>query len=602
MKVAVDTETTGLKWAKDEKPYAVGFYYEDGTKKYFDALVDPMTRQPLWTDETLNKIQDRLSTADEYIFANAKYDLHMLESINLKVEGQIHDVILMAKICNTLELNCGLKPLSKKYLNIPDDDEKNLKATTVSARKIGKEKGWKCGSPHYEVTQDYWLCKLINSSNNLCEIYCLKDVERTFKLFQFYSEGLRVLGRWHTYLFEMNVAERIFQIEKIGLKVNESLLNQLLLKTNTTCFQIEAQFKKAGIDNINSTQQVVKYLLSLGVPLTDRTEPSQTYPEGQLKLNNTILKRHLNFPQVEQYLIYQANATGRGYFMNYVAHMTDDKVIHPNLHQDRTKSFRLSSSDPNLQNVTSAETNDNPYSVDGRQTFCPREDYVWVSIDYEQLELRIFASRGNVTKLLNAFRTGGDPHNETRLAIPYLAAKDPKPGRKLAKNTNFTVINCGGKNVLFEKYGVPLDEGEEVISGFYLANPEARERQKSAERFAKQHGYIINAYNRQLDIDLDFAYRATSYDIQGSAADLVKRGLIRCYNFIKQNFSPEEVRILLQIHDELVFEIHKDIYDICLVRKLANLMANNDGAFSIPTPTSASLIKESWSKKEEIIL
>lgn len=188
MIIAVDTETTGLYRWKGDKPFAIGICYENYDTEYISCLVNPKTREPQWSlsfvstlGRTLEEIRIDLENPEiEKVFHNAKFDLHMLESIKIFVHGKVHDTILMARNCFTQEENYKLKHLAKKYINISDSDEKDLKQAVIKARRKAENKA-------DAVEADYFLAP------KLCERYCCIDTIRTMKLFQFYWEGLEQL-------------------------------------------------------------------------------------------------------------------------------------------------------------------------------------------------------------------------------------------------------------------------------------------------------------------------------------------------------------------------------------------------------------------------
>jgi DNA polymerase-1 len=245
--------------------------------------------------------------------------------------------------------------------------------------------------------------------------------------------------------------------------------------------------------------------------------------------------------------------------------------------------------------------------VDARRAFGPRYGYVWYCIDYSQLELRIFAERSG-GQLKEAFLEGRDPHNETREAVPYLAGLEPGEGRKKAKNTNFTIINTGGPHVLYKKYAIPLTEGKIIIREFKEQFPETVQRQREAENFALKHGYIETLTGRKINVDLKsrddygkpkYAYRATSYDIQGSAADFIKLAMLQTMDFLRS--SRYDAHLVLSIHDELVFEIAKEHSYKHLIRTLKKIMENVGKPYmSIPLECEVQKTTTNWSSEAKV--
>jgi DNA polymerase-1 len=572
MIIAIDTESTGLSTWLGARPFGIAICFEDESTGYIDFEVDPKTREvkipdAFYLDKFINLIEDE---SIEKVFHNAKHDMRMLESIDVQVKGKIHDTSIAARCTYTLEETVKLKYLAQKYLDIPKDDEEDLKKTTAFYRKKAKKLGFNI---HDQVEADYWLPKLFDRSNILCETYCKRDALRTMKLYQMYHDAMEHFNVTHTYEKELQLLLVIYEMEKLGIATSLERINEGIEHCTKKSIEIEEQItSKWGTVNLDSPKQLGPYLINnMGVPIKELT------PSGEIATGLPILKRYSDVsPGIELLFKRSAYETVGGYFKNYKEHYVNGE-IHGTFKQFDTKTFRLSSVEPNLQNIANPDTSGGNISyikedelVNARRCFGPRPGHIWLVIDYKQLELRIFASRGNVTKLIKVFLEGGDPHDETRRNCPYLAAMSPKQGRKIAKNTNFTVINVGGAKALFEKYAIPIEQGEIVVKEFKEAYQETSQRARECERFAKQHGYILNAYNDKLFVHPDYAYRATSYDIQSSAARLIKRAMLNLSKYFKKYKLP--CRLLLQVHDELVIEIHKDGFSEDLVRGIQNIM------------------------------
>lgn len=597
MLISCDTETTGLYHRKGDRPYAIGLGYEDGKTDYKDVVVDK-NRQPYW-DLTLDWVLDNpiYQVTNPYIdkvFANAKFDIGMLASIGLEVKGKIDDVLLAAKICNNLEPTTKLKALCKKYVGIDDDDEKALQAQTIKARNQAKKLGYKTAD---NVAADYWLCKALDNTNNLCEIYCRRDCERTIKLWQFYREALTEFNCWNTYNKEIALLlDVIIPLENRGIRLDKEKTSQRIFRLTKNIFKLEKIIKNGDtLLNLDSPKQLGKFLTEkLKLPLVEKTDG------GDIATGTPILKKFKDNRTVRFLLRRGGYTTGRQQLLSYEEFCVGDSV-HGSLNQMNTRTWRFSFSDPNLQNVSNPETSGGEYVVDCRSVFIPRDGYFWIVADAAQLEHRIFVSRAGEPNLIKAYLDGRDPHNETRLRIPFLAKFPVGIGRKLAKNTNFTVINCGGANVLLERYDIPLEDGKPLIKEFYEHHPLAKKRQQDMASFAKQNGYIFNPYNRKLFINPEKYYQATSYDIQSGACDFLKYVMYNLARFFKKE--KLDCHILLQIHDELIIECHKSyLGDPNLYRDIQAILNNNGGVFCIPTPFEMKETTTHWNDKKEICL
>lgn len=590
------------------------------TTLYVSFPVDPLTRNPDFTKPSDPFAYDIITgqLADHFtlkIFHNAKFDLCGLCSPDygrgLPFNGPVVDTAIAAACCDTLADSVKLKPLAAKYVGIPMDDEKDLKQAVIKERRLAKAKGWKIGK---DVETDYWLCP------KECEKYARLDAKRTLLLWEFYEQGMEQLGVRHSFDKEMELLLVLYKMEQRGVRIDY----ETNLKEIGNC-QLEMELmRKAFVEetkcnpdiNLNSPQQLLPVLQRVLAPHEITTTGSDEIRKylGNATPNSSILE--LDYPAVYWLLMYRGYAKGVAIHQNYMMAGVMDPIqtvenlldlrnsfaIHPFFHQGSTakaktiRTFRLSCSNPNLQNVPNPATSSGFNVTDGRRVFGPRKGYVWYCIDYSQLELRIFAARAEESRLIEVFLSGGDPHDTTRRAIPFLAAKPEKIGRKIAKNTNFCIINRGGPKTLFVRYDVPIPDGKRVVSGFYEAYPKTLERQVYLEKYAIANGHIINAFGRKLDIDPDLAYtNAPAYDIQSSAADLIKLAMIECNKYLAE--SGLDAHLVLSIHDELIFEIRREHCFKWLIQGIKERMENSEGAITIPTPVEVTRTITSWSEK-----
>lgn len=606
--IAFDWETTGLLPHNGDRGFAISFCDEEENTRYWEFPVDLKTREVTYNyhlDNTLDYIMDCLQDPSIIkVGHNVKFDMYMAEKAGLKLAGQFNDTMIAARCCYTLEQSYGLKALAAKYINFPADDEKDLQDATIKWRKLAKKLDYKCGIEN-NVKEDYWLEHHFSPDTHLVERYCVNDSIRTMRLWQFYSEGMKQLGVYHSYLEEMATMKTLIDVEKRGVKVSLDETNRKIYQ----CVGKEIEYvtkarAMVGWDiNLGSGPQLAKATKELGILIKERTKSSNSFPDGQVSTAAKTLRKYKHEHEFIDVVLRHAGAvTGKQYFTNYLKHaikgVAGENIIHCNFKQGGTKTFRLSCSNPNLQNVSNDKTSDGSYVISGRSVFGPRDGYIWVCIDFKQLELRIFADRAQEQALLEAFRNGRDPHNETREAVPYLAGKNEAVGRKLAKNTNFAIVFCGGPKALTEMVGIPLNEAQKIMAQYHQAFPEMKPYQIRIGNTGKMQGYITNAFDRKLNVDPDWAYRAASYVIQSSAADLMKFGMNKCHKFLQKE--KLDTHIVLSIHDELVFEMNKKEFSLELVGHLKGLMEDHGGVFCIDTPCDVDIVTTRWSEKKEL--
>lgn len=217
--VAVDSETTGLRPFRGDRPFAVSLCWDDGRTEYFEWPVDPHTRQVSPNKRDLQKLQKILGDrAIRKVFHNASFDLKMLESIGLEVRGGIEDTLIAAHICDSALPSYGLKWLARRLLDIGDDDESDLKEEVKRCRRIAKQQGWNIAD---NLEADYWLPRAIDPTSGFCQRYAIRDAERTMHLWKFCEASLDGLKVRHSYEFEMRKLFPVIQrMEQRGLRID----------------------------------------------------------------------------------------------------------------------------------------------------------------------------------------------------------------------------------------------------------------------------------------------------------------------------------------------------------------------------------------------
>lgn len=608
MIIAVDTETTGLNTWLGARPFGIGIYFENGKSQYWETCVDRKNRQVFWEVEFLGQIAKYICNPKiEKVFHNAKFDILMLESIGLKVKGKIHDTLIAAKCCNSLEKNYKLKYLAKRYQNIDDDDEIALKKLIMKLRAKAKAKGWQTAD---KLQMDYWLVQYFNVKN-LTQIYCLRDVKRTFNLWKFYEQGMKELNVRHSYDFEMNkLLPVVLKMERRGVRIDVKQVTQFIkdgYERATTC---EAVAKKliSPRFNIRSPKQIQEELYArLNFPILEKTKGGEPATDTETLLR---LKEQLNGQNtdlINTIIEYRGRSNGIKYFQDYLHNAVQDKIktwddwdnwkpfcIHANFQQCQARTFRFSCSMPNLQNVPSPESSAGKFVPNARLPFYPRKGYNWLSFDYSQLELRIAASRSGEKNLIADVIAGKDPVDLIRQKVYPKLTKDE--GRKLTKNVIYTKIYGGGPKVLVKKYKLTLYDAEKVMHEFNDEYPAFAHYHEDMLHFAEEHGYIINAFNRKISINPEYAYTTTvNYDIQSSATDLLKRAMIAVDKYL-EDF---DAHLVLTVHDEIIIEA-KTTFPRKSILEIIEIMEQDYGAFDLPMKVEVKLIRENWSKKEAI--
>jgi DNA polymerase-1 len=639
--VALDTETTGLNIYHGDKPFAIALRDEDSRRGYFEFEVDPFSREVLVGNRERRRLRDWLrDDSITRVFHNAAFDLAMLKiGLDITVHGRVEDTWLAAHVCYSAEDGYSLKELAKRYLRIGTDDEQELKDAVKRCRKTAKSKGWAIGP---RVETDYWLPRHLDPANRLCRRYALKDVKRTMLLWQMYDHvpfaedpSLR-----EAYEVELRLSTLLMRIERRGIALDPAINEEELRKADRLLARCERSLKKmAGNPEFNprSSVQVGKQLFDVR-----GLEPKHRTPTGKPKVSQDVLLEYRDDAFARDLLAYRSAAKAKSaYFEAFRRSAVPDPlvddgfVIHPHYRQAGIRTGRLSCSNPNLQGIADDQSSRSDTPISARRPFGPRPGYRWYVCDYSQLEARIFAAVAGIDVVIAAFNEGRDLHTETanrawggrdnpraiQAAMSALGTANAAKARKWLAKFNFDIVaaeesrgkknsRSRGKTIFFARmFGagpnsikdnlrVPVEEAREFIVDFDKAVPGLTKFVRKMSTIGQNQGHVETLYGRKLHLDPDFTYRAASYLVQGTAADLIKRRMLVCNMYFRRN--KIDGHIVLQIHDELIFEIRKEQATKKVIRDLKRKMEDHEGVVPIDLPVQVQRVKRCWSEKESI--
>jgi DNA polymerase I len=681
--VAFDTETTGLDPWHGDQPFAFSFANEKGEAAYFEWPVDPWTRTVVPVPRERDAIGELLEDPKvAKLGHNIKFDSRMVEeALGIHLRGRVEETMFMAHACNSLEPNLQLKRLANRYVDYPLTDQTLLQKEVVRCRRQARALGWEVaykwkvqddGSFKKEamVEADYWLPRALDPKSHSCERYGLGDVYRTLLLMAFYRPLMRELGVDDVYERELELWPITYRMESQGVRLdpakNQRELDGYLEKVRLHKAEIEEHTWKGF--NINSANDLCRLIYKkLRIPVKRRTLRS-----GKPEVNVDALYEHIGHPVVASLFKYRAASKAvQTYFMRYETLRVRDRVveggwcIHANFNQIGPATGRYSCRDPNLQNVANALTTRSPEPIQARTPLGPRRGYVWVHVDYEQLEVRIFADGAQEEHMLDAIRKGADIHTTAANRVWGLSPENPaamraaihaleldgsgdhnnpevirlwkkwgisdpsglrerakqrfacrwmekyawdmvkaeasmgkKTCRARAKMLVFLKVFGGREKAAAQLIGCPVWEARQILDDYDAAFPRIAEYMSELEDEALREGCIWTAYGRRLTVNPEFGYRCVNYYVQGSAADLLKRAMVRAIQYLKEH-PQQDCKLVLSIHDELVYEVREDQFQRPLVRDLAALQADHEGHFGVPTPVAVEICRSQWNQKEK---
>jgi len=463
--------------------------------------------------------------------------------------------------------------------------------------------------------------------------YALEDVETTLPLWDCLSNALHEEGLYEQYLERLKLVRITYEMEETGLNVLTDTLSKEIKRYSKEA-KIRGdkatviadklcppeQPKKADADeimfNIASPTQLSKLFYSeegFNLPIVKKTKPSKSYPQGQASTDDETITKLIGIvegkstnhnAEASQFFKHlrfsRRNNTAANYLTGYDLWRTGNKIrVHLNI--TGSKFTRQSSNDPNLQNVgTGKEDEQGEIDYCLRTCFGPPPGYVWLAWDYSNIELRIWAYLTGNKEFVKAFEDDYSVHlviaRELHPSLSRLTddeAKETKEYRK-TKNGNFSILYGASERKANATYG--------VSGAFKKINkrfPEVRDFTQLLHRQIKIKRCIETLTGYRLFIPTDQPHVAISGKVQGTAGAIIGRAMIDCTDWLRNNAPC--MKLILQVHDELIFQVPKGYYNLHAEHITTNLirLMEQQGerlAVPIPTPVHGQLIETNWSK------
>ena len=533
--VAIDTETDSLNAIEAN---LIGFSLATGINEacYIPIKHDNADKQIHIDDATdfLKSINEDPSILK--IFHNKKYDALVLDKYNIKVNSY-DDTMLISYSLGSGGTRHSLDFLAKKYMSHSAISFKEIAGSGKSQKSFNE------------------------ISINEASIYAAEDADITFRLWKILRPRLmseKISSVYET--IERPLAKVIMDMEKNGVCVDEKILKELSIKFENDIKRIEKEcFEIVGNEfNLGSPKQIGEILFDKLKIKGGKKTPSGAWSTDAETLNflassGNILPKLL----LEWRGLSKLKSTYTDALPNFINKNT--KRIHTSYSMSSTSTGRLSSSDPNLQNIPIK--NDEGKMI--RSAFIADEGYSLISADYSQIELRIIAHISDDNNLKNAFKNNIDIHSLTASEVFGVPIEDMSQDiRRKAKAINFGIIYGISPFGLSNQLDISRSEASDYIRSYFEKFPSIRDYMESTKEFAKNNGFVKTLFGRKCIIDdpgnrgpggKAFMERAAiNAPIQGTAADIIKRAMIKIpKNLKKENL---ETKMIMQVHDELVFE------------------------------------------------
>jgi DNA polymerase-1 len=536
---AFDTETTSLNYM-EAAIVGVSFAVAPGEAAYVplahDYIEAPAQLDRKWALDKLKPLLE--DEAVSKVGQNLKYDAHVLKNHGITLRGIRHDSMLESYVLNSVATKHNMDALAKKYLNhdcisFEDIAGKGVKQLTFNQIDIKEAGPYACEDADITLRLHEALHAKLKESESLLTLY--NEVE-------------------------LPLVQVLTYMEQQGALVNASKLHEQSQEIQVRLTELEKQaFDLAGEEfNLASPKQLQTiFFEKLGLPILKKT------PKGQPSTAEEVLvelSRDYDLPKV--LLEHRGLAKLKNTYTDKLPLMITPATgrVHTSYHQAVTATGRLSSTDPNLQNIP--VRNEQGRKI--RQAFEAPKGYVLVAADYSQIELRIMAHLSKDQGLLDAFSQGKDIHRATAAEIMSVDEADVTvEQRRHAKAVNFGLIYGMSAFGLAKQIDVGRKEAQEYINTYFERYPGVREYMDKTRELAAKQGYVETLYGRRLylpEINSKNGMRrqaaertAINAPMQGTAADIIKKAMIKMYQWIQTEAT--DVSMILQVHDELIFEV-----------------------------------------------
>ena len=572
---AFDTETTSLNYMEAQL-VGVSLCIEAGTAIYIPCGHDYVgAPEQISRPDLIAAIKPLLEDATQVICGqNLKYDINVLANYNIHWQAKIIDSMVQSYVLNSTASRHNMDALAQHYL-----DYQTVKYIDIAGKGVK------------QLTFNQVDIELASP-------YAAEDADITLRLAQHFSACLVLepnLGKVYDTI-ERPLVPVLSRMERIGALVDAKVLGEQSQVIGKRLIELERDaYELAGeVFNLSSTQQLGAILYEkLGIPVTKKT------PKGKPSTAEAVLQELAQDYELPKLLLqYRSLSKLKSTYTDKLPLEINPATgrIHTSYHQAVAATGRLSSSDPNLQNIPIR-------SAEGRQirqAFVVPKGQVMVAADYSQIELRIMAHLSKDEGLLNAFATGQDVHKATAAEVFGVTVEQVSSDqRRSAKAINFGLIYGMSAFGLAKQLGISRAQSQDYIGRYFTRYPGVQEYMDHTKAIAAEQGYVETIYGRRLylpDIKASNAIArqaaertAINAPMQGTAADIIKRAMVSVDAWLAS--SGLNARMTMQVHDELIFEV-----DASQVNKLVvGIKSAMEGAAELLVPLIVDVgVGDNW--------
>ena len=562
--VCFDTETTSLN-PLEAKLVGIAFSWEAGKGFYL-----PFPEEDAKAREIIELLRPFFEAEEiEKIGQNLKYDIKVLAKYKIDLKGPMFDTMIAHYLINP-DMRHNMDVLAETYLNY------SPQSITELIGKKGKNQGSMRDVPLEMIKE-----------------YAVEDADITLQLKQHFEPELKEANTEKLFKeIEIPLVQVLADMELEGINLDEDFLKSLSADLDRDIKELEEKiYKEAGeVFNIGSPKQL-GIILFEKLALAKKPKKTKTgqYSTGEEVLSYFAVENEI----VQNVLDFRGLVKLKNTYVEALPNQVEKTTgrVHTDYMQTVASTGRLSSNNPNLQNIPIRTERGREI----RKAFIPRdENHLIVAADYSQIELRIIAALSKEENMIQAFKNGEDIHASTASKVFNVPLEEvTREQRSNAKTVNFGIVYGVSAFGLSNQTGLSRTESKELIDTYYAAYPKLKDYMQEQVQFARENGYVQTVLGRRRylkDINSQNVMvrggaerNAVNAPIQGSAADIIKLAMINIHKKLKEgNY---KTKMLLQVHDELVFDAHKEEVD--KLKKMIKFEMEN--AFKLDVPLDVEI-------------
>lgn len=585
---SLDTETTGLHWYKSDRLFAViladashaySFNFRE-TPDHLGKCIPPKYMLPREWMKAFDEIFRNNKSL--WYMHNAKFDLGMLSKEGLTVPaGSVHCTEAIARLLNPTHMSYSLEECVRRMgFDREYSGKQPAKSDAVKeyimqndlfedVQIVGKEKTFR--KMYYDRVPFDIMVQ-----------YQENDAYITRELGEYQQRKIQKFTKFNERLPSLVATERLltkvlFKAQKTGINVNNSYINEALEYEMQELEKLKRHFKNHTFCEFSDSNNLFEEIFvkeGIDIEYTQTGRPSFT----------EVILSEMDHPVADLILEIRSKSKNISTYYSSYKWLQNEGRIHADSKQGGTITGRMSYRDPNLQNVPKETDQTQKYTA--RKCFIPSTDHILFMPDYDQMEYRMMLDMAEETNVIKRILEDGlDVHEATA----QLMGVD----RKKAKTINFMLLYGGGVDKLATQLEITTHEATELRKLYFDRLPNVKRWIYRVRNKAINDKKVVNWAGRTIQLDKQFVYKAPNYLIQGGCADVVKIAMVECAELLRKRKS----KFLLQVHDELIFDIHKDELDV--MPEIVELMANVFPHKLLPLTAAPSYSYHSWAEKVE---